>query len=298
MPRPDSDYVDVAERIIEFRDKYPNGRLRPVNPARPYTIEVVDGQTFVVYVAAAYRDPDDKLPGIGSAWEPFPGPTPFTRDSELQNAETSAWGRAMVAALIADTKRGIASRDEIDARRDSPGVGQRRATDAQRRTLDHEIERRGLPDGCPWPIPDEMTMREASEWIDAVKAMPLPPRPERRSTLREPSDESGPVERRASPAGPDVGRLPRAGDDVPPWRRRQFPGVGAPASQIAAWWSVAYAAAPGIAHKRFLAAAQDFARQLERPVPLATGDVVDPMLVDVLFDWLDERLAAQPALIP
>src|SRR5690606_40824121 len=67
---------------------------------------------FVV-VAAAYRTPDDQRPGIGMAYEPYPGRTPYTRGSELQNAETSAWGRAIVAALAADTRRGIASAEEV-----------------------------------------------------------------------------------------------------------------------------------------------------------------------------------------
>ena len=52
------------------------------------------------------------------AFEPFPGRTPYTRGSELQNAETSAWGRAIVAALAADTNRaGVASADEVRNRR-------------------------------------------------------------------------------------------------------------------------------------------------------------------------------------
>lgn len=112
----DDDYVNVAQRITQFREQYPEGRLRPLDPKKPYTVETVDGDTFIVYVAAAYRSPDDKLPGVGSAWEPFPGPTPFTRNSELQNAETSAWGRAIVATLAADTKRSIASAEEVQNR--------------------------------------------------------------------------------------------------------------------------------------------------------------------------------------
>jgi hypothetical protein len=109
------DYIDVATRIVEFREKYPNGSLQPWKD--PYVQEVTmpDGKikSFMVYSAAAYRSPDDKLPGVGYAWEPIPGPTNFTRDSELQNAETAAWGRAMVAALAVDTKKGIASSEEV-----------------------------------------------------------------------------------------------------------------------------------------------------------------------------------------
>jgi hypothetical protein len=110
------DYVEVAERIREFRQQYPNGSLRPVDPANPYRVETIGDKTFIVYAAAAYRTPEDAQPGIGTAWESFPGKTNFTRDSELMNAETSAWGRAIVAALAADTKRGVASADEIRAR--------------------------------------------------------------------------------------------------------------------------------------------------------------------------------------
>jgi hypothetical protein len=78
-------------------------------------VKMPDGsiKSYMVYSAAAYRTPDDQLPGVGWAYEPIPGPTNFTRDSELQNAETAAWGRAMVAALAVDTKKGIASSEEV-----------------------------------------------------------------------------------------------------------------------------------------------------------------------------------------
>jgi hypothetical protein len=109
------DYIDVATRIIEFREKYPQGSLQSWRD--PYVIEVritdTTFKSFMVYSAAAYRSPDDTLPGVGWAYEPIPGPTNFTRDSELQNAETAAWGRAMVAALAVDTKKGIASSEEV-----------------------------------------------------------------------------------------------------------------------------------------------------------------------------------------
>ena len=103
------DYIDVATRIVEFREKYPNGSLQQ------YKLEfvTVNNKDWVVYTAAAYRTPDDIRPGMGTAWEPIPGPTNFTRDSEVQNAETAAWGRAMVAALAVDTKKGIASSEEV-----------------------------------------------------------------------------------------------------------------------------------------------------------------------------------------
>lgn len=105
-------YVDVAERIRMFKEKYPNGSLQPLDHSKPFDVMAVGERMFVVYVAAAYRTPDDQRPGVGMAWEPYPGKSTFTRDSELMNAETSAWGRAIIAALAAETQK-IASADEV-----------------------------------------------------------------------------------------------------------------------------------------------------------------------------------------
>ena len=105
------DYVDVAQRIHDFYEKYPDGRLTTVDwEVKPD----LGGKAFVWVHAKAYRTPDDPLPGDGIAWEPVPGPTSFTKDSELMNAQTAAWGRAIVA-LGFDTKK-IASRQEVQAR--------------------------------------------------------------------------------------------------------------------------------------------------------------------------------------
>lgn len=130
------DYIDVAQRIAEFRVKHPEGSLQPLNPERPFEIRELAGTdkngkevrgTFVIYTAAAYRSPDDPRPGVGCAYEVFPGRTPYTSGSELQNAETAAWGRAIVAALAADTRAGVASQQEVrnrQAERGDPASGQ------------------------------------------------------------------------------------------------------------------------------------------------------------------------------
>lgn len=104
-----TDYNDVASRIVEFREKYPDGRLRQ------HSLQFLTfaGKDWVVYTAEALRSPDDPNPGQGTAWEPVPGRTPYTRDSELQNAETAAWGRAILATLAADAKKGVASAEEV-----------------------------------------------------------------------------------------------------------------------------------------------------------------------------------------
>jgi hypothetical protein len=110
------DYVDVATRIGLFYDRYPDGRLVTVEHGF-YT-----GATDFVWCRAnAYRTADDPHPAVGTAWNPIPGPNPFTRDSELMNAETSAWGRAIVAAGIPSKK--VASADEVQARQGGTGGG-------------------------------------------------------------------------------------------------------------------------------------------------------------------------------
>lgn len=112
MGRPDlSDYVEVSERIQHFRDAYPEGSLQS---------EIVSmSDSLVVVKAYAYRSADDLRPGTGLASEPIPGRTPYTKDSELMNAETSAWGRAIIAVGASDAKR-VASANEIRNRQDTP----------------------------------------------------------------------------------------------------------------------------------------------------------------------------------
>lgn len=126
MSRPSlDDYVDVAERIQQFKEAYPGGSLQTVG----WEVVEVAGKTFIVYRAAAYRDTDDRRPGQGIAWEPFPGKTPYTKDSELMNAETAAWGRAIVALGFAANGK-IASRQEVRARTEEPETAAHEPTEA------------------------------------------------------------------------------------------------------------------------------------------------------------------------
>lgn len=114
------DYVDVAERIRIFREKHPDGSLQ----AEITLFHNPEGfLTGVLCKATAWRTPDDEHPGNGHSFLGVPGKTPYTKDSEVENAETSAWGRAIVAALAADTKK-VASADEVRAKQEgSASVG-------------------------------------------------------------------------------------------------------------------------------------------------------------------------------
>lgn len=104
-----SGYREVSERIQDFRAKYPEGSLQSEIVPSPF-----DG--FIIVKGYAFRHPEDERPGIGLAWEPVPGKTPYTRDSELQNAETSAWGRAIIAVGASDAQK-VASANEVRNRR-------------------------------------------------------------------------------------------------------------------------------------------------------------------------------------
>jgi hypothetical protein len=108
------DYKEVAERIQDFRKQYPDGTIQS---------EIVptgfDG--FIAVKAYAYRTPDDQRPGTGLAWEPCPGKTPYTKDSELQNAETSAIGRAIIMVGASDAKK-VASANEVRNRQPDHGM--------------------------------------------------------------------------------------------------------------------------------------------------------------------------------
>lgn len=115
-----SEYVDVAERIRIFKEKFPEGSLQS-----ELTMTNGDSPGWLCK-AYAYRSADDPRPGIGHAFEPVPGKTPYTKDSEAMNSETSAWGRAIVA-LGFETKK-IASAEEVRARQDS-GAGSAPATE-------------------------------------------------------------------------------------------------------------------------------------------------------------------------
>lgn len=103
-----SDYVTVPERIALFYERFPEGSIVS---AVPRVIDIGE-RVFIEVTTCAYRYPDDPQPAQATAWEPFPGRTPYTKESEMMNAETSAIGRA-IAALGIGTNRSLASANEV-----------------------------------------------------------------------------------------------------------------------------------------------------------------------------------------
>jgi len=109
MPGPDlSGYVEVKDRLRLALDKWPDLRVIESVPE----LVRIDDRTFVQVTVTVYREPDDTLPCTASAWEPFPGSTPFTRNSEMMNAGTSALGRALGYMGIG-IERSVASAVEV-----------------------------------------------------------------------------------------------------------------------------------------------------------------------------------------
>ena len=101
-------YVQVVDRIKLFYARYPEGSLQMGTP----TFIDIGEQKWALGRAYAYRTPTDERPGVGTAWEIVPGTTNFTRGSEIQNLETSAWGRA-IGSLGIGIDASIATMDEV-----------------------------------------------------------------------------------------------------------------------------------------------------------------------------------------
>ena len=102
-------YVEVKDRIAILYERFPQARIET---AYILTSDP-DDKPKVICRAYVYRQPDDEQPaGHGTSWLYLPGATPYTRGSEIENAETSAVGRAigMLGILI---DRSIASAQEI-----------------------------------------------------------------------------------------------------------------------------------------------------------------------------------------
>ena len=113
-------YVDVPTRLAEALKRWPNLRIQEtVNE----TVTMPDGSCFIRCTVTVWRDETDTLPAIATAAEPYPGKTPYTKNSEFMVGMTSALGRALVY-MGCGVSKSIASRNEIEARQspDEPGA--------------------------------------------------------------------------------------------------------------------------------------------------------------------------------
>jgi hypothetical protein len=106
-------YVTVNERLAAALKEFPELRIVEEAPE----VRLVENIAYIEVCVSVYRNTDDPLPAIARAWEPWPGKTPFTRDSEMMNAATSALGRAL-GYMGLGLGKSIATADEVQLRRD------------------------------------------------------------------------------------------------------------------------------------------------------------------------------------
>ena len=191
------DYVDVKTRLKQALEKFPDLRI---SESAPLLVNIGD-RGFIQTMVIVWRSADDTMPTQAYNWEPFPGRTPYTKDSEQQNSATSALGRAL-GYMGFGIETSIASANEVRARRDTPerlatparvlpdseeqprpskvsvleekrkslgsaaGVGP--MTAGQRTLITNMCKERGLD----YDDTSEMTFAEASEMITTLKATP------------------------------------------------------------------------------------------------------------------------------
>lgn len=108
-------YVDVPTRLRMALDKHPDLRIQESQPV----FREVNTKLYIEIKCTVWRDKDDTLPVIAYCWEPFPGTTPYTRDSEQMNASTSALGRAL-GMMGFGIEHKMASKQEVLARQSEP----------------------------------------------------------------------------------------------------------------------------------------------------------------------------------
>lgn len=132
------DYVDVPERLRQALERWTELRIQC---GEPKVVTIAD-RSFIEVTVRAWRTPDDQIPAQATAWEPFPGQTPYTKNSEMMNAETSALGRCL-AVMGIGTRRSMASANEVKNRQ------------AERSHSEHPANPRPRPQSAPAPFEDD-----------------------------------------------------------------------------------------------------------------------------------------------
>lgn len=124
-----SDYVDVPTRFAALLTKWPDLRIKE---HRPEIITIGD-KTFISVTMQAWRTPDDPIPCQATCFEPFPGKTAFTRDSEQMNASTSCLGR--LAGLMMSFPKMASLEEVVNRQKEEKPVKSWEASEGQRRLL-------------------------------------------------------------------------------------------------------------------------------------------------------------------
>ena len=108
-----SNYVVVPTRFVAALERWPELRILENRPE----IVTIGDKVFISVTMQAWRTPDDPIPAQATCFEPFPGKTSFTRDSEQMNASTSALGRVLGLMMSFGPK--MASAEEVRNRQET-----------------------------------------------------------------------------------------------------------------------------------------------------------------------------------
>jgi hypothetical protein len=141
------DYVDVPTRFRLALDKWPD--LRVVE--EPAKVIAIGDKTFISVTMTVYRDPSDLLPAVATCWEPFPGMTPYVKNSEQMNASTSCLGRVLGLMLPFGK---MASFEEVQNRQnDTPAVNTNSQTKIRGAQVAHDgTKAKPVDPNAVWPV--------------------------------------------------------------------------------------------------------------------------------------------------
>jgi hypothetical protein len=117
-----SEYVDVKTRLKQALATFPQLRIVEHRPE----ITQVGDQLFIECSVTVSRDPDDPIPVTAYIFEPYPGKTTFTKNSEQANGATSVLGRAL-GYMGFGIDKSIASSNEV--------LGRQQGADDDRRQV-------------------------------------------------------------------------------------------------------------------------------------------------------------------
>ena len=124
-----SNYIDVPTRFAALLEKWPELRIKEHRPE----IVTIGDKIFISVTMQAWRTPDDPQPCQATCFEPFPGKTSFTRDSEQMNASTSCLGR--LAGLMMSFPKMASLEEVINRQKDDKPAKAWEASEGQRRLL-------------------------------------------------------------------------------------------------------------------------------------------------------------------
>jgi hypothetical protein len=173
-----NDYEEVKDRIPLFWAKHPDGSI---------VTDLVEHDADHYIVKATLVSGEGRTIATGLAGEVV-GSTNVNKTSALENCETSAIGRALANGMFSGSKQRPSREEMAKAERgpaapSRPQSGNRPATDKQRKFLEKLVQDNFIPKDCPWPLPDDLSMRDASRWIDELNAEPKEPKAERVASM-------------------------------------------------------------------------------------------------------------------